>query len=656
MNIKKFIQECSRRNVFKLLSIYVVSSWVILQVLAVVAEPLALPEKSISFLIVALIIGFPIYVIYIWRIKLSKSWESDEDDTTQELLAKSKFRQLYFTSTGIILFLAGLSVTFIFNNAISTNINLPKIASNDKIAVLEFDNLTSIDSLNGIGEMAAYWISHGITENDAGQIISKDLVRDYSDAMKTQNKVLTSNEILTKFFNPGKRVIGTYFKDGSELIFKSSIVDGVNGKVLISFEQVVCDEISPLKCIEDLQQEIVGYLVDQSRGSLSLEIDPPKYEAFKALLEAQAYDREGNKEKYLEYLNKSITIDSNYFEPKSLRIGYYYNYGPYETADSLIDNIRQTTGISKRQQMLINLYRAALDGDNRKVYLYNDYDYQIAPADLNTNLSHMIIALQFVNKPEDVEAIFKVENFDELGIENCRQCVDRIHIMSMAYNELGQYNKAIELLEPYLEIVDERFFLMPIFRSYININNHEKVDELLSRLRLRISSKDWLYINLFIARQYLIKGNNDKAATYLNTIIYTNITDETKFIVAEAYSELKTFKKAAPLYASIYNEDPEDVKAIVGLSKCYFRDGKIKESDALITKLNELRTPYQYGEIDYRIAQIYADRGEEDIVFEHLLMSIAAGNFYINETFKNSSSFIPYLQSEKWNEIMTYWH
>ena len=656
MNIKKFIQECSRRNVFKLLSIYVVSSWVILQVLAVIAEPLALPDKSVSFLIVALIIGFPIYVIYIWKIKLKNSWESDEDDTTQELLDKSKFRQMYFTSTGIILFLAGLSVTFIFNNAIVTDISLPKVNSNDKIAVLEFDNLTSNDSLNDIGEMAAYWISHGITENDAGQIISKDLVRDYSDAMKTQNKALTSNEILTKFFNPGKRVIGTYFKNGDELIFKSSIVDGVNGKVLISFEQVVCDEISPLKCIEDLQQEIVGYLVDKSRGSLSLEIDPPKYEAFKALLEAQAYDREGNQEKYLEYLNKSIRIDSNYFEPKSLKIGYYYNNGPYETADSLIDNITQTTGISKRQRMLINLYRAALDGDNRKVYLYNDYDYKIASADLNTNLSHMVIALQFVNKPEDVEAIFQAEKFDELGIENCRQCVDRIHIMSMAYNELGQYQKAIDLLNPYLEIVDERFFIMPIFRSYINLNQTIEVDELLGKLKLRVPEQDWLYMNLFIARQYMINGNNQKSNQYLNTIVQSKVNDDNQFIIAEAYSELNEYKKAEPLYLNIVNSEPANVKALVGLSRCYYKNDKIAQSDALVDEIIALRAPYQYGEIDYRIAQIYADRGEEDKMFEHLLLSIAAGNFYINETFKNSSSFAQYLQSDKWNDIMTYWH
>ena len=50
MNLKGFIKECHKKEVFKMLSIYIVSSWVVLQVLALIASPLGLPEKTEPFL------------------------------------------------------------------------------------------------------------------------------------------------------------------------------------------------------------------------------------------------------------------------------------------------------------------------------------------------------------------------------------------------------------------------------------------------------------------------------------------------------------------------------------------------------------------------------------------------------------------------------
>jgi len=408
MNIKIFLKECSNRDVFKLLSIYVVSSWVILQVLSVIAQPLNLPEQSIPFLILFLIIGFPLYIIYIWNSRLSKSWKSEEDDTSEELMDKSKFRQIYFTFLGIILFLSGLSVVIIINNSfsLSDEFSLPKLVSNDKIAVLKFTNNTGDEKLNPIGNMAEYWIGHGITENNAGQIITQDIVKSYSDVIKTQKINLTPNEILNKYLNPGKKITGSYFLDGNKLIFKSSIENGLTGETLISLESIECDSKNPIDCIETLGGKIVTYLLTKESGGLNLENQPPKYEAYKTFLDALASKREGELDKYLDFLNKAITSDSNFFEPKTLKIAYYYNDGHYSIADSLINNIKKRTGISVQQRNLINMYQVALEGDNRLVYKYQTNEYNIAPYNLVTNTSQMVVALQYVNRPEDVEAIF----------------------------------------------------------------------------------------------------------------------------------------------------------------------------------------------------------------------------------------------------------
>ncbi|WP_373019252.1 hypothetical protein, partial [Muriicola sp.] len=59
MNLKDFIKECHEKEVFKNLSIYIVSSWVLIQVFSEIYEPIGLPKISMTYLLLALLISFP---------------------------------------------------------------------------------------------------------------------------------------------------------------------------------------------------------------------------------------------------------------------------------------------------------------------------------------------------------------------------------------------------------------------------------------------------------------------------------------------------------------------------------------------------------------------------------------------------------------------
>ena len=96
---------------------------------------------------------------------------------------------MFFSILGIIIFLSGLSVIIIINNSFSNVFSLPKLESNNKIAVLTFTNDTGNNSLNIIGNMTENWISHGITENNAGQIISQNIVKDYTLLNEEADKI-----------------------------------------------------------------------------------------------------------------------------------------------------------------------------------------------------------------------------------------------------------------------------------------------------------------------------------------------------------------------------------------------------------------------------------------------------------------------------------
>jgi TolB-like protein len=66
-----FWQELKRRNVFRVAVAYLVASWLIAQVIVLLAEPLDLPDSLDTLVIVLLAIGFPIALLVAWAYEVT---------------------------------------------------------------------------------------------------------------------------------------------------------------------------------------------------------------------------------------------------------------------------------------------------------------------------------------------------------------------------------------------------------------------------------------------------------------------------------------------------------------------------------------------------------------------------------------------------------
>ncbi len=310
MNLKGFLKECHKKEVFKMLSIYVVSSWVILQVLALISEPIGIPKESVTYLIVILLIGFPIYIYYIWKFKLLK-FEIQQTEDPNTPYNKSAFQKMYFSTLFVIGLISGISITLIVKNSFKNTFSLEEIQSNNKIAVLEFENTTTNEKLNNVGKIASNWIIHGITEKQLGQVISPKLLNDYTAILTAETGSVDINNLLKNYFKPDKVIEGVYYEENDKLFLQGSIKDGLIDETLISFETITCDPNSPLDCAEKLKQEILGYLStvaqqdnlgyikndDDQTVSSYYEETPPNFEAYQYLL--NALENRDNSELYL---------------------------------------------------------------------------------------------------------------------------------------------------------------------------------------------------------------------------------------------------------------------------------------------------------------------------------------------------------------------
>lgn len=657
MNLKGFFKECHEKEVSKMLSIYIVSSWVILQVLAVIAQPLGLPEKSVTYLIILLLIGFPVYVFYIWKFQLAKLEKQNLGIDAEGKKKKSAFQKMYFSFLGIIGIMAGLSVALIVNNNFVQNFNLPSLNSNDKIVVSNFKNNTGEKKRDILGEMTADWVIHGINKYRVAEVISSEVVNNYTSLTRSQASSIDRDQLLKKYFKPKLIISGEIFLRDSTLIFKCNIRDGDTGESLIALESIECDSEDSLKCIEALKSKIITFLTTKDQQELNLQEQPPIFEAYQKFLDARAnFDDD---EIYLALLNEAIELDPNYFEPEVHRVQHYYNLGDYKTSDSLLNAIKSNKlRVSVRQQFLLNYCEGLLEGDNRKIYMNYYNEYKIAPFHRETNSTMMIIALQYMNRPEEIQSIFDEASMEDVYLENCTYCGFRLYIMGLANIELEMYDQTITLLERVtLQNIEDLYLKKPLVSAYVRSGQISALNEYLSKYELTGDPNDVMRLKLFIGKQFLLINKDSIADSYFNKILELHKNEEEKInIVTDAYYYKKDYAAAESLLETLHGSDLNNNDFITKLAVSYHKNGKVSKAEQTIQKLEDIRTDYQFGAVDYDLAQYFAAVEDSENAMRYLEKAIASGHAYTPTKFQNDPHFKAYFKTEEFEKIMNFWN
>jgi hypothetical protein len=654
MKLKSFFKQCHEKEVFKMLSIYIVSAWVILQVLSITWQPLGLPQKSVAFLIIVLLLCFPLYIFFLWKFRVAPLHKTETEIDEKEKKKRTAFQKMYFSSLGIITSLCVIAVFLIVNRNFSqTDSNiLPKVVKSDKIAVLKFGNNTGDPQYDIVSKMAADWIIHGITENNVAQVITQDQVDEYRSILKGKNIEENESTIVKEYLKPSKIISGNFFLKNGNLLFQGMLTDGKTNKTNISFKPTECAAENPLNCIEELNESITGYFITEDQKKLMLQDAPPKYDAYKYLLEAK-YSNDN--EEYINLLNKAITADSTYFEPKVLRVAHYYNLGEYKTADSLLKQIKPDSYRNKRQLNLLNMYEALLKGENRTVYRTILKEYEIAPFDLQTNKTAMVIALQYVNRPQDVDAIYKTVAMDSMNLQNCADCTIRIYVKAYADIELGKYSSAIQLMENTQKEVEAKLLNRPLVIAYIRAGKEEKLDQFFRKINIVSSPAEAQELYLQAGKEYLLKGEKEKAVEYFNKIINTEKETVVSKMLADAFFYKEEYEKAQRILKEVYSQEPENSDVLVKLAISNQKIGKVADSEKNLNTLENLRADHQFGEIDYALGQYYAATDNETELYKHLLKAAANGHLYHWKFFKNDPQFIDYNKTKAFEEVMDFW-
>src|SRR6478736_3412097 len=107
MKLDNFFAELKRRNVYRAAVVYAMVAWLLIQIATQVFPFFDIPNSAVRFIIIVLVLGFPIAMALAWLYDLtSKGFVREED--VDPVVRKSAGRILDFVIIGVLLLLIGV--------------------------------------------------------------------------------------------------------------------------------------------------------------------------------------------------------------------------------------------------------------------------------------------------------------------------------------------------------------------------------------------------------------------------------------------------------------------------------------------------------------------------------------------------------------------
>ena len=140
MNLEKFFAELKRRNVYKVAVAYAVVAWLLIQVATQVFPFFEIPNWTVRFVVLLIIIGFPIALVIAWAFELTPEGLKRTEVADAAPAPRSRSHAWIY----VVLIAGALSAGLFFLGRFTVSMKqiVSAEVSSKSIAVLPFDNLS----------------------------------------------------------------------------------------------------------------------------------------------------------------------------------------------------------------------------------------------------------------------------------------------------------------------------------------------------------------------------------------------------------------------------------------------------------------------------------------------------------------------------------
>ena len=244
-----FLEELRHRKVYHTFIIYVAAAWAIIQFADVVAPRLGMPDWSITFVIWALIVGFPFVMVLSWVFEIrSEGWPS-LPSALEGFLRSARFVVLWIVGFVLFVVLAALYFGGLPNTSFALS---PK----DSVVVGEFQNFTTNTLLD---ESLGLAFRIGLEQSRYASVISNSQIRDtLAQMLQDPNSNVDRDLGIQVALREGARalIIGSVGGIGAAYKLSAEVIDPNDGRTVLVETATVTDIDSILGALDQLTRDL----------------------------------------------------------------------------------------------------------------------------------------------------------------------------------------------------------------------------------------------------------------------------------------------------------------------------------------------------------------------------------------------------------------
>ena len=627
-NMRKFIRELRRREVFRTAGLYVGICWIVIEVSSVLLPTFEAPEWAMRAIIIAAFVGFPIMLVLAWVYDLSETGIQVQADPTDTIVPPLGSRKMDFIVIGILSVALVLSIYMNFAGRPGEVVEIPPTS----VLIADFDNQTGDPLFEGSLEQA---LNIGIEGASFITAFSRGKARELIETISPGGSLDADGARLVAVREGIKLVMsGSIAESGGGYSLRAAVVRPEDGEVLSEASISAKNKLEVLAAVSLLADEVredLGDTSEKEEGALDEEtFTATSLEAMKNYTTAQDLMLVGNYEESLPYYEAAVAEDPNFGRALSgWALSQYYLGRQDEAARLWEQALSKSANMTPRERYRTQgLYFIAVQGNYAKAAESFEMLVEKYPAD-SAGLNNLAVAyfstLDFEKAQETGLKALEIYPTNEISLANYA-------LYAMYAGDFETANlRARELLE-----LDATHFMawLPLAVGALAVNDVEQATlayESMSALGARGASLG----NLGLADIAMYRGRFAEAIDLLRSGIAADTESDNRegiatktIVLAQALADLEE--------GDASRQAIEDALAVRGgLSRqvpaalLYLQLGDIDAATAIATELGEQLQPQHRAYSNMILGIIDSQAGRHVAALEKLQEAVELSDFWL---------------------------
>jgi len=309
--VKGLFHELRRRRVFRMTAVYIIASWVILQVADLLFPALGIEEIALRYVWITLVLGFPMAVLFSWRYDIGSGGITRTvrvGDAVAESLALRKSD--YFILL-VLLAIAVFTVSTMTQRVVEEKAAIdiaPQTRDIDphSLAVLPLENLSP--------EPAQAYFATGMYDSLISSLSRVHALRVTSRTSASRVDTAIGIPEIGRKLGVANVIEGSVFREGNRVRISVKLIDTASDQYLWTetyerdFDDVMAIQASMARSVARAIEATLS-VEDEQRLARSLTIKPETFEAYlRAMFSFRTETQEGYMEG-IEILEEALAND-----------------------------------------------------------------------------------------------------------------------------------------------------------------------------------------------------------------------------------------------------------------------------------------------------------------------------------------------------------